>query len=252
MNDLHTIQWQPSGSYDDLFQKSNFPRKFEFNREVAEVFDNMAHRSIPLYTEVMQAAVEWAYRFYQPETTILDIGCSTGSTLHAMASAFPKTKRWQLVGIDESPAMIAEAQQKAKTTAHLIEFRCQNIIDAPLPECSVVIVNYTLQFLPVKERERLIQKIFQALVPGGILFVSEKIQSRNDLFQEQYTYSYERFKSLNGYTRSEIELKKEALDQVLISFSQEQYHQIFQTSGFRSSETILRWNNFASFVAVKA
>jgi tRNA (cmo5U34)-methyltransferase len=172
----------------------------------------------------------------------------------AIAQSFPRGRSLELLGIDDSAAMLDEARKKSQTLQldHSITFRCANILDEELPRCSVVIMNYTIQFLPVRERSRLLERIFAALLPGGILIMSEKITSEHQRIQEHFSFAYERFKLLNGYSQSEIERKKEALDQVLISFSEEQYRKILAEIGFEHCETIVKWHNFTSLVALKA
>src|SRR5580698_7107758 len=83
---------------------------FEFNEEVAEVFDDMLVRSIPMYLEQQEMIRELAGRFWTPGTTIYDLGCSTATTLCNVARA--ATKPFRLVGFDNSPAMLDQAQLK--------------------------------------------------------------------------------------------------------------------------------------------
>ncbi len=46
--------------------------------------------------------------------------------------------------------------------------------DISCENSSIVVLNLTLQFIPVKQRQALINKIYQGLNPGGVLIVSEK------------------------------------------------------------------------------
>lgn len=54
--------------------------KWEFNGEVAACFANMLERSIPDYRSMRALTYKLGERFIQPETLIVDVGCSTGLT----------------------------------------------------------------------------------------------------------------------------------------------------------------------------
>ncbi|MDE5603338.1 MAG: tRNA (cmo5U34)-methyltransferase, partial [Helicobacter sp.] len=62
---------------DKLFTQS--PQKqFEFDEKVAGVFDDMLSRSIPYYKEVLSLSTDFALRFLKEDSTLLDLGTSTG------------------------------------------------------------------------------------------------------------------------------------------------------------------------------
>jgi tRNA (cmo5U34)-methyltransferase len=236
---------------DRIFAGSNYPKPFAFNREVAHVFDDMVRRSIPLYLDVVRATADWVQHFYKAQTTIIDIGCSTGTTTHHVAHSLQKPA--QFLAVDLSASMIEKAREKLADlpTRHQLTLLCQDIRETPLPRASVVIINYTLQFLPVADRLSLLARIHEALVPGGIVLISEKVRSATVAFHELTTMIYERFKEENGYSRSEIERKKEALDQVLIPFTEDEHRQNLILAGFRSIDTLMKWNNFTTLIAQK-
>ena len=74
-------------SRDNIFRDENSPNKFEFNDAVADVFDDMLERSVPLYCECQNLTVEWCKRLAKPDTCIYDLGCSTGSLLLPLAKS---------------------------------------------------------------------------------------------------------------------------------------------------------------------
>src|SRR5262245_20655393 len=81
---------------------------FEFNKEVADVFDDMLARSVPYYREQQALIQQIARKFYVPGTSVYDLGCSTGVTLINMARALGPHAR--LVGYDYSRPMLEKAQ----------------------------------------------------------------------------------------------------------------------------------------------
>src|SRR6188474_617543 len=83
---------------------------FEFNAEVANVFDDMLVRSIPFYREQQSMIEQIARKFHIPGTLVYDLGCSTGLTLVNIAGALGPDVR--LVGYDFSRPMLDKAQQR--------------------------------------------------------------------------------------------------------------------------------------------
>jgi tRNA (cmo5U34)-methyltransferase len=236
---------------DDLFAGQRYPKPFSFNDEVAGVFDDMVRRSIPLYCDVNRYVGDWCELFHEDGETIVDIGCSTGTALLYLGQKL--SNRANLVGVDQSSAMIRQARKKLRElpSQHQLELICRDCLDYELPHASVVIMNYTLQFVPVAQRRELVKRIYDALKPGGCLFMSEKLRASHPRLQEATTFIYERFKHNQGYSHTEIARKKEALEQVLIPYSEAEHRQLLTSVGFQSVETVMKWNQFGSFVALK-
>lgn len=237
---------------DDLFLQQSWPKPFEFDEGVVRVFDDMVSRSVPLYRDVLISAAQWALAYYQPHTCIIDIGCSTGTLLELVGRQLSASAR--LIGIDNAEAMRSKALEKLShlNSKHHIEIICAAAEDCSFEHSSVVVMNYTLQFLPLKQRRRVLQSIFEGLLPGGLLFLSEKVISPFPQFQETMTQNYEAFKAKNGYARREIERKKEALENVLIPLTEAQLRQMLNDCGFWAVDTLMKQHNFMTFVALKS
>lgn len=250
--DMFSFRLYLDSEKDELFEKGPWPKPFVFNEDVARVFDDMVSRSVPLYHEVVACAAHWAKAYYQEGSFLIDVGCSTGTFLELVGRFF-KTPV-SMIGLDNSPSMIAKAQDKLTDTAkqHRIQLLCENATQFSYQQSSVVVMNYTLQFLPLAQRRQVLQSIFDGLHPGGLLFLSEKVKSSCPQFQETMTQHYEAFKERNGYARSEIERKKEALEQVLIPLSMQEQTQMLLDCGFAFVDPLIKLHNFTSFVALKA
>lgn len=248
--ELYQTELYLSPEKDELFEKGPWPKPFVFNEDVVNIFDNMVSRSIPLYREVLACAAHWAKAYYQAGTRIIDVGCSTGTFLELLGRFLKQPAK--LVGIDNSQPMLEKARQKlAEIQQHQVELICENAANCSFENSSVVAINYTLQFLPLQERQKLLQAIYNGLVPGGLLFLSEKIKSPYPQFQETITLHYEAFKAHNGYARTEIERKKEALENVLVPLSEAQQLQMLHESGFERVDSLIKLHNFISLVALK-
>ena len=156
-----------------------------------------------------------------------------------------------LAGIDNSAAMLEKAKMKLSgQTQHDFDFVCTDLREVQLQSASLVVMNYTLQFLPVKERLQLLKKIKKALLPGGFFYLSEKVRSEDPVVQETTTRIYEDFKRRQGYSQDEISRKKEALDNVLVPLSEKQQIAMLKEAGFNTCEVTMKWHNFTTFVAM--
>jgi tRNA (cmo5U34)-methyltransferase len=251
MLDQSEISLRLLSQKDQLFEKGPWPLPFEFNELVANVFDDMVSRSVPLYKEVNASVLQWTHFYYQKNTAIVDLGCSTGTTLELIGRMFESPVK--LVGIDASSPMISQADKKLEhlKNVHQVTLTTAPLEDVELPRSSVIILNYTLQFIPFLKRKPILKKIFDALETDGILYISEKVCSSNPAFQETTSAIYENYKLRAGYSKSEVERKKESLDQVLVSMTQRELSDCLTSVGFKNQEIILRWNNFTSMVAQK-
>ncbi len=132
-----------------------------------------------------------------------------------------------------------------------VELRCEDIQVTELSNASVVVLNFTLQFIAPEQRDKIIKKIYDALVPGGLLIISEKIMfsdaEKNALFIELY----HQFKKANGYSDLEISRKRSALENVLIPETIEQHGDRVKAAGFSLFEPWFQCFNFASMFVIK-
>ncbi len=251
MKDYRATQLYLHSEKDDLFDKGPWPKPFVFNEAVVRVFDDMIARSVPLYHEVVTCAAHWAKTYYQAETYLVDVGCSTGTFLALLGQFLRQPAK--LIGLDNSEAMLEKAREKLAPlqNVHQIDLRCEHVADYAYENSSVVVMNYTLQFLPLAQRQPLMQTIYNGLQSGGLLFLSEKVKSKSPHIQETSTRHYEAFKAHNGYAHPEIARKKEALEQVLVPLTEQQQLQMLHQAGFAQIDSVIKLHNFCSFVALK-
>ncbi len=237
---------------DRLFTDNNTSVDLTFNDKVAEVFDVMLERSVPCYRQVLDLTGKLLDAFVQPGDLVYDLGCSTGRPLIALAEML-KAKELRYIGMDSSEAMINKARLKAEmyNKQKQIDFKLADITSAELQPCRVVLLSYTLQFLRPMNRAPFLHKIFEALQPGGILILSEKIISHHSCLNRSFIDIYLDFKRRQGYSEIEITKKREALENILIPFSIEENLSLLREAGFSSCESFFQWLNFVSFAAVK-
>ena len=230
-------------------------RDFEFDAQVAEVFDDMLERSIPFYLE-QQAMIRAVCRsLWVPGTNFYDLGCSTATTLIGLCRDLPSSAR--LTGYDYSVPMLERARRTVQENQFQdrIDLRHADLngklTDLPLDNAGLVTMCWTLQFVRPLRRDNLIRWIYDALVDGGALIVTEKILMNNGNMNRLFIDFYYDFKRRNGYSDTEIARKREALENVLIPYRLEENLDLFRRSGFEMVETFFQWFNFAGFLCVK-
>jgi tRNA (cmo5U34)-methyltransferase len=232
---------------DTLFKKE-IQKQFEFDDEVANVFDDMIDRSVPFYKENLNLSINIIKNYLKDKDKILDLGSSTGTFLINLAKI---NKTLNLIGIDNSSAMIKKAKTKAKAFGVNINFIEADFINYDFKKQNLISANYTIQFVRPIKREKLISKIYNSLEENGIFLMSEKLISEDKKLNKILIDEYYNYKKQKGYSEYEISKKREALENVLIPYSEEENKEMLKNAGFKHIETIFRWCNFATFLAFK-
>ncbi len=222
---------------------------FVFDADVAAVFPDMIRRSVPGYETVLPMIGLIAARHAQPETRCYDLGCSLGAASLAMARQLDAAgiADCRITAVDESPAMLAEAASLLASETR-IDWLEADICNLDLAPASVVIMNYTLQFVEPQARPDLLRSIRRALVPGGVLLVSEKIRFENAAEQDAFNELHLDFKRANGYSDLEISQKRDALENVLIPDTIAAHRARFTAAGFSQTRVWFQCLNWASFL----
>jgi len=226
-------------------------KDFEFNEEVATVFDDMVSRSIPFYSEIHRIILDIISKSFLDGDTIYDLGCSTGNTL-SFISDFLGDRKSNLIGVDNSPSMLSVCSKKFNENGiKNVELIQSDIENVDYKKCGIFIMNYTLQFINPLNRLKLLQKIYQSLRPGGVFILSEKIKVENNEIDDLFIDLYYDFKRRNGYSELEIAQKREALEKVLNPLTPTSQIELLKMAGFKKVEVLFRWYNFASYIGIK-
>jgi len=239
---------------DRLYAASHqTPGDFVFDEAVAQVFDDMIRRSVPGYAQVVAMTGMLARHFARANSVAYDLGCSSGAVSRAIRQ-FVQQPEFRIIAIDNSEAMLEQCNDLAQTSeASLppVELLCADIRDASISNASLVCLNFTLQFIPLAQRDELIQRIFSGLNSGGALILSEKIAFEDAEQQALITQLHLDYKRAHGYSELEISHKRSALENVLLPETLTAHRQRLQQAGF---SLITVWHqslNFASLLAVK-
>lgn len=237
---------------DAIYSQPQQVGSFRFDQSVAEVFPDMIQRSVPGYNTIVDTIGQISAHYAQAETSIYDLGCSLGAA-SLSASKYINAKNCKILAIDNSEAMAKRCKLhvqafKANTPISVL---CDDLQNIEINNASVVIMNFTLQFIDPVQRDDIIKKIYLGLNSGGVLILSEKLRHSTETGNELLIDLHHEFKRRNGYSELEISQKRTALEDVMRIESFEQHKTRLETVGFND---VIRWFtcfNFSSMVAIK-
>jgi len=238
---------------DNLFAKSRAVTSgFRFDEQVVKVFPDMIARSVPGYELVVPMIGMLARRYAQPDSQIYDLGCSLGAASLAMSRAVNATAT-RIIAVDNSEAMVARCKiNLAENGGSVpIDVRLQNMLDTRIENASVVVLNFTLQFLDRDQRQTLINQVATGMRSGGVLLISEKICFEDQQEQNDQTTWHHDFKRAQGYSELEIAQKRNALEDVLRPETEQAHFKRLLEAGFSRPYRWFQCFSFASYIAFK-
>ena len=224
---------------------------FQFDATVADVFQDMIERSVPGYGLILQLIGSFAERYGQPNSNAYDLGCSLGASTLQLRQHLPST--CHVIGIDSSSAMIERCQANLARdhSATTYELKNDDLRAVTIENASIVVLNFTLQFLPDHERPAVLKRIADGMRPGGVLLLAEKLHYENHGEQVLMTDLHQDFKRYKGYSDVEIAQKRAALEQVLVPNTRAEHLERLADAGFAVQQQCVRCLNFEAFIAIR-
>lgn len=238
---------------DEIFREAATDAgSFEFNEAVAAVFPDMLRRSIPGYDASIEAIGTLAGRYVTAGTRCYDLGCSLGAATLAMRDNI-RAVDCEIHAVDLAPAMVQRCRNLIDADPGVTRVTVEeaDIRDIAIRNASMVVMNYTLQFLPVDDRRQLIRRIHDGMVEGGVLVLSEKVADDDPVVNELLINLHHEFKRANAYSDLEIARKRTALENVLIPETTTAHIERLAQAGFQHSSVWLKFFNFVSIIAIR-
>lgn len=239
-----------TGGRDRLFADARADiEHFSFDARVAAVFEDMIRRSVPGYGTAVAMTGVIAGIHAQPDSYCYDLGCSLGATTLAMRREI-RAPGCRILAVDNSLPMLDRCRHNLEALSGVpVDLLCADIRDLQIANASFVAMNFTLQFVPLQERDGLLARIRDGLRPGGALVLSEKVIADNESDQALLTELHHAFKRANGYSELEISAKRTALEKVLLPETLEAQVARLHRTGFKQ---VLPWMQCLNFVSLLA
>jgi tRNA (cmo5U34)-methyltransferase len=212
-------------------------KSWKFDSKVADVFDIHARQHIPDYDRVIKKCVSLCTKYVPDpvQSCVLEVGCAVGETLQQLTSAGFSN----LVGVESSLEMLEKS--RARSRAQLIH---SEQFPAELGPYHAVLCNWTLHF--IREKQSYLQDIYNGLVPGGFLIVTDKTCNSGidlDLYHD--------FKRSQGVSEQEIAAKAAAVQDIMFINDPEWYQTTLTDLGFQDVVIINQVPCFTTFLAFK-
>ncbi|MCZ6674579.1 MAG: methyltransferase domain-containing protein [Verrucomicrobia bacterium] len=227
------------------------PGEWRFDKKVAQSFDTHVRKSVPFYDEIQHLIVDMSEFFVRDNSSIFDIGASTGETLYHLANKHRQKKNIRLVGIEQSIRMVEEAGTKLKDFPN-IRLLHQNVQEfARFDQADLVLALYTLQFLNLEDRYDLLAKIFRDLRVGGAFLLVEKVHAESAQAEDMWNELHWDFKSRSGLSDEMILAKSRSLRGVLSPMTVTENIRMLEWAGFKRTDVFFKWLNWIGIVAIK-
>ncbi|WP_199302750.1 class I SAM-dependent methyltransferase [Oscillatoria sp. FACHB-1406] len=220
----------------------NVKQTFE---EMAGEFDAIIRRLIPDYAQMVEALIAALPFDSDRDTSMIDLGCGTGTISHRVLTEFPNT---EITCVDIAENMLAIARQKLErfpTTRYQVgnfeTYDFDSTYDAALSSLA-------LHHLKTDEdKQQFYQKIYDNLNPGGVFYNADVVLASSDRLQQMYMNRWKDFMK-KQVCQEEIENKwipkyyEEDRPAILC-------HQLswLEAIGFKEVDIIWKYYNFAVY-----
>lgn len=225
--------------------------RWQFDEEVSACFDDMLRRSIPQIDVMRRAVNDLAVAYVQPETALVDLGCSRGDAMAALVERFPLTR---FVGVEVSEPMLEWCRYRfaAQIEAGQVSVEAIDLRDAyPSGLASVTLAVLSMQFTPIEHRQRILRDVWRHTAPGGAFIMVEKVLGATAELDAGFVSQHYGMKGANGYTEDQIRRKRLSLEGVLVPVTARWNEELLKMAGFSQVDCFWRWMNFAGWLALK-
>jgi tRNA (cmo5U34)-methyltransferase len=240
----------PMSSQESLGHVPTGP--WAFDPEVTRVFDDMLERSIPQYDVMRRSVFDIGRRFVQPDTAIVDLGCSRGGAMQPFVREFGSRNRF--IGIEVSAPMRAAAEEQFASEIRdgFVEIHATDLrSDYPSAPASLTLGVLVLQFVPIEYRQGIVRQIYKNTVPGGAAVIVEKVLGADSEVDGLLVELYLQMKRKSGYTQEEIDRKRLSLEGRLVPVTARWNEDLLSGAGFQHVDCFWRWMNFSAWVAIR-
>ena len=221
-----------------------------FGKNVPETFVDHIKLSVPLYEESHDLGCQLSSFFVRDNSVVHEIGTSTGELLKKLALHNKSKKEARFIGFEVEDAMVKKAEQHCADTPS-VEIVQEDIRLAHLEKSDLIVSYYTMQFVPPCDRQRVFDKIYEALNWGGAFIMFEKVRAPDARFQDIAVQLYADFKYDNGFSFQEMGEKTRSLKGVMEPFSSQANLDLMKRAGFVDMMTICKYICFEGFLAIK-
>ena len=238
---------KPVVKVGDNIQADN--ARWTFSGDVAKSFDSHVERSVPLYKEGHRLVCDVSDFLLEDGSVCYDLGCSTGGLIEALAE-HNKNKDVKFIGYDVEDAMVEKARERCKRFPN-VQIEKADIMEVDLDTSDFIVSYLTIQFIRPKNRQILMNRIYNSLNWGGGFFLFEKVRGADARFQDLAMQLYNEYKLSQGFEPEEIFAKSRSLKGVMEPFSSQGNIDLLKRAGFQDITTLFKYICFEGFFTIK-
>lgn len=234
----------------------SMPDKFQFDKEVSQIFPDMAKRSIPLYQEAhrLHASLLLEKLKYQDRIEVWDIGASRGGFFKEICNQLQVDEkagdpRLSFVAVDSSKPMLALLQEELPWVA-TVHANALELVELVEP-ADIISMFYILQFIrDDRDKLKVLQWANRNLRKGGVLLLGQK-ETTSGTYAGMFDREYKVFRKNNGYTDEEIAAKTRALANSMWPSTPAWMEDMCYKAGFGDYAVTTRWLQFSTSICTK-
>jgi tRNA (cmo5U34)-methyltransferase len=223
---------------------------WSFKGKVVDTFSEHVKRSVPLYDVGHDVVCKLSDYFINDNSICYEIGTSVGDLLGKLVQHNQHKRNVKWIGIDIEKDMIKKARKNLSGTKN-VSLEVADVVFYEFEKSDLIVSYYTIQFVPPKFRQEVINKIYEALNWGGAFLLFEKVRGPDARFQDIVTTLYNDYKLEQHYTPEEIVTKVRSLKGILEPFSTGGNMDLLKRAGFVDIMTIMKYICFEGFFAIK-
>ena len=180
------------------------PGEWTFKDEaVADRFDQHVRETLPWY-DLATHGVAHLIRAYVPDGGLVyDIGASTGNIARAVADTI-ESRSVTFIGIEPSEQMVAIYDAPGE----IVQSTATEYAFEPF---DVAVLFLVMMFIPVREREQLLDRLHSLIRPGGAIIVVDKFPLADGYLGSTIHRWTMKQKQIGGITPEEIAEKELSL-----------------------------------------
>jgi tRNA (cmo5U34)-methyltransferase len=220
--------------------------KQNFNDHAGTYIDAARRRIIPCYDDFYRTGVILlAHAGDAPR--VLDAGAGSGLYAAHLLARYPNAR---LTLVDFSEEMLALARKRFEDRPDT-EFVLGNYTDCDLAETyDIVISALSIHHLNAEEKAAFYRRVHGLLAPGGEFLNADEILSPIPRLQERYLRLWIDFVAARGADAADLDRVRQSLrfDDPSTIAAQLQW---LKEAGFRASDCVYQYQNFAVFYAEK-
>ena len=152
------------------------------------------------YKFAHETIVQIADHFIRKDALVYDLGCSTGTLTRMLALEY-RNRNPKIVGVDSVEEMVQKCEKESNSLRKAginLHYYINDITELEIEKADLITSVFTMQFIHLSDRKRVIKKVYDSLHPGGAFIWLEKVRAPTprlqDIINNAYKFKLKKFK----------------------------------------------------------